>query len=108
MAISEARYAAELIDSEDRVFKFDDIGCMLRFARERNLIGSASSQLHIFVHNYAGRDWVEAGKAHYVQSPGIPSPMASGLIAFPDAAEAQTNAARFHGHVIGFAELWRP
>ncbi len=106
MAISEARYAAELIDSEDRVFKFDDIGCMLRFARERNMIGSAPSRVHIFVHNYGGRDWLEAGKAHYVKSPEIPSPMASGLVAFADAAEAQTNADRFHGLVIEFAELW--
>ena len=31
MAISEKRYAAEIIDAEDNVMKFDDIGCMLRY-----------------------------------------------------------------------------
>ena len=33
MAISEKRYAAELIDSEGQAFKFDDIGCMVNFTK---------------------------------------------------------------------------
>lgn len=35
MAISERRYAAELIDQDGNIYKFDDIACMLRFAHAR-------------------------------------------------------------------------
>jgi copper chaperone NosL len=37
MAISQKKYAAEFVDKDGGVFKFDDIGCMFRFAKQRAL-----------------------------------------------------------------------
>jgi copper chaperone NosL len=106
MAISEEGYASELIDVEQRVYKFDDIGCMLRFARDRRLAGSR--EVHVFVRDYDGRDWMRGEDAHYVQSPQIPSPMASGIIAAADRPRAERHAAKFQGRVLAFAEIWKP
>lgn len=106
MAISEVRYAAELIDPERRLYKFDDIGCMTRFARDHRLIGGEGGRANVFVRDYDGSGWLEGGTARYVESPRIPSPMASGLIAVPDRQKAQQYANRFHGRVLDFAELW--
>ena len=106
MAISELRYAAELIDGERRLYKFDDIGCMTRFARAHGLIEGRGARANVFVRDYSGSGWLEGAGAQYVESPRIPSPMASGLIALPDRQAAQQYAIRFQGRVLDFAELW--
>ncbi len=103
MAISEKRYAAELVDRGD-VFKFDDIGCMIRFAGQRGWIARPPAR---FVHDYDTPEWLDAGRASFVISPEIPSPMASGLLAVRDPAQAERHAARFHGQVRSLADLWK-
>lgn len=104
MAISEKRYAAELVDTHGNVFKFDDIGCMIHFAGQRGWIGNPPAR---FVHDYDSPAWLKADRATFVRSPEIPSPMASGLIAIGDTAKAERYAARFHGRVCSLAELWK-
>jgi copper chaperone NosL len=98
MAISEQRYAAEWIDSRGNVYKFDDIGCMARFSRNR------SGQAAVFVKDYDGSRWVAAKQAHYVRAPEIQSPMASGIIAFRDRAAAEAAAARYKASVLRFEQ----
>jgi len=104
MVISEKRYAAELIDSAGNVFKFDDIGCMVRFVGQRGGIDHPSTR---FVRDYDSASWIEAARALFVRSPEIPSPMASGLLAVRDAAKAEQYAARFHGQVLTLADVWK-
>ena len=104
MAISEKRYAAEMINAEGTAFKFDDIGCMIHFAKQRGWIEHPPVR---FVHEYDSAVWLEASRATFVRSPEIPSPMASGLIAVQGPAKAKQYAARFHGTVHSLAELWK-
>ncbi len=105
MAISQKQYAAELIDSERRIFKFDDIGCMLRFARERKPAGGKSEEIYLFVRDYETLEWLKSASATFVRSAQIPSPMASGLIAVSNPRKAETYAAKFGGEVLGFSEI---
>ncbi len=108
MAISQKQYAAELIDS-DHTFKFDDIGCMVQFARERGLIGAARPEkTYVFVRDYDTRQWLKGDSARFVQSSRIPSPMASGLIALSDRQKAANYAAKFGGRILEFAEVLKP
>jgi copper chaperone NosL len=102
MAISQLRYAAEMIDAEEQVFKFDDIGCMLRFSRARRPNGAVW-----FVMDYDSRKWLPAEAAHLVKSPSIQSPMGGGIIAFEDRAKAQDYARQLQGKVLGFWDLWQ-
>lgn len=107
MAISQKQYCAELIDAERNVSKFDDIGCMIQFAQERNIGEDRLGQFHVFVRNYQKRDWIEGPQALYVQSESIHSPMASGLIAVSNPKDAERLAAQFHGRRMKFDEIWR-
>src|SRR6266540_3325651 len=50
MAVSEPRYAAEIVDREENVYKFDDIGCMVRFLKTHQTQGAA-----MFVRGYRGQ-----------------------------------------------------
>ena len=104
MAISEKRYAAQFVDRDGQPFKFDDIGCMIKFANEkmdRNKIAA------YFVMDFDNRLWVKAEGAYFVSSAELKTPMDGHAAAFKDEARAREAAARFHGRLLSFADLFR-
>ena len=103
MAISQAGYAGQFIDKDGSTFKFDDIGCMVRFARENNRRSAVAA---FFVMDYNDRRWLDAQQAAYVKSDRTASPMASGLTAFRERSRAEEYAARNKGRVLRFENLW--
>lgn len=103
MAISQASYAGQFIDRDGNVFKFDDIGCMIRFARANN---RRDQVVKFFVMDYDTKRWLQAIEATYVKSDETASPMASGLAAFHDNARAAGYAAKSKGRVLHFEQLW--
>ena len=102
MAISEKRYAAQLLDSEGRAYKFDDIGCMGNFVNrnERDLRATA-----YFVMDFDERIWIKAEEAYYVRSSELTTPMNGGIVAFQTQAKAQQAAEKYHGTVQRFNEV---
>lgn len=107
MAISQKQYSAELIDKDENVFKFDDIGCMLDFAGERRVDPAVPDGIYIFVRDYESREWVKGSTAYFVKSPKIQSPMASGLLAVSNRAKAAEYAIQFGGDVLSFSQIWK-
>jgi copper chaperone NosL len=105
MAISERRYAAEVIDRDGNIYKFDDIACMLRFAHAR---GFQPSQATFYVTDYAnGKDWVDARHAHFMKlRTSVSSPMASGLVAVVASNDATQPLGTEAQRVLTFDELW--
>ena len=104
MTISQAGYAAQFIDKDGSTFKFDDIGCMIRFAREDNRRNTVAA---FFVVDYNDRRWLPAEQATYVKSEKMASPMGSGLIGFRDSPRARDFAGKNDGRVLLFDDLWR-
>ncbi len=104
MVISEKQYAAELIDSDGQVFKFDDIGCLLNFVKQRSINVSGAS---VFVMDYDQRQWIKADDAYYVKSQDITTPMNGGIIAFKDQAKANEAAGKYRGKLLRFGDLPR-
>lgn len=86
MAISQRELAAEAVTPGGQVERFDDIGCLLDWRREREVPEGTV----FFVVDFDTGDWVDATEAVYVRSRAIPTPMGSGLVAFGsrDAAAA--------------------
>ena len=103
MAISQVGYAAQFIDKDGSTFKFDDIGCMIRFAVREN---RRSSAVVFFVMDYKDRRWLTAERATYVKSERTASPMGSGVIAFGEGSRAHEFAGRNDGRVLLFHDLW--
>ena len=104
MAISEKRYAAELVDADNNVVKFDNMNCMLRYAASQNLRHKAVAW---FVMDSEGREWLDARQALLVKSSSIPGPMGSGFLALKDPARADQVAKHFSGQVLHFDDLWK-
>lgn len=102
MTISEKRYAAELIDDDGQAFKFDDIGCMANFIKQKR--NNAAIQA-AFVMDFDRREWLEAETASYVRSSEFRTPMNGGIVAFKDPSGAQAAVAKYHGTPLTFAEV---
>lgn len=102
MSISEKRYAAELIDNDGQAYKFDDIGCMANFIRQKR--NNASIQA-TFVMDFDRREWLEAENASYVRSSEFKTPMNGGIVAFKDQSSAQAAATKYGGTMLPFAEV---
>ena len=102
MAISEKRYAAELIDSEGQAVKFDEIGCMVNFINSKK---NTTKIVAHFVMDFAERQWTKADDAYYVRSSEITTPMSGGIIAFKNQAKAKEAADRYHGKLIRLEDL---
>ena len=100
MAISQPQYAAQVLDKDGNAYKFDDIGCMLRYLREHTL-----RQRRLYVMDYMNLRWLEAEKAVCVRSDAIKSPMAGGLAAFRDQSGAQQFLTISSGQMISFRQL---
>jgi copper chaperone NosL len=92
MAISQRRFAAEIITETDEVFKFDDIGCMLSFIKSRNLQGKTAA---VFVMDFNKASWIAAEKANFLAAREIETPMGGGVIAFQEKQSAQEHKGRF-------------
>ncbi|MDH3251251.1 MAG: nitrous oxide reductase accessory protein NosL [Ignavibacteria bacterium] len=82
MAISDSRFAAEIITADREVFKFDDIGCMEQY---RSRI--PGGQHFVFVRDYEDNRWLPLEKSTIVRT-GIMTPMGSGKLAFGNPSKA--------------------
>jgi copper chaperone NosL len=102
MAISEKKFAAEIITQNDEVLKFDDIGCMLNY--QKTSVGKSKAAA-VFVMDYATMNWIKADEAFFVHSEKIKTPMSGGMIAFAQKENAEREAVRLETRVSSFAEL---
>lgn len=84
MAISDQRFAAEIIDEHGEAFKFDDIGCMFDFMEQRTDVKINGR----FVKDFETKEWIPYEKAVIVDT-DVRTPMGSGKLAFADAGRAQ-------------------
>lgn len=86
MTISDGRFGAELITDKGRVYKFDDIGCLIRYKTTNlNTIGKS-----FYVHDFSSvNTLIPAESAYYISSDKLNSPMGGNYAAFvtKDAAE---------------------
>ena len=105
MLISQRRFAAEMLDSDGTIYKFDDIACMMRFAQAN---GKNSPSVRFYVTDYAGgRDWLDARQAYFVRlRRSSSSPMASGLAAFHGGKDAALSGGAGAEPRVSFNDLW--
>ena len=83
MAVSDARFAAQVVaPGEDPLF-FDDVGCLRDFVRGGPPLPPRSVA---YVADHRTREWIDARRAVYTRVPGLATPMGSHVVAHRDAA----------------------
>lgn len=95
MIIGDRSFAAASVDEEGEVYKFDDIGCLKKFAKRH-----VSSGQNMWVHDFTSQDLVSAQSVFYVRSAELKSPMGHGVAAFLNQEEAKKSAKTKNGIVL--------
>jgi copper chaperone NosL len=104
MVIEDTRFAAQLLTDRGRSEVFDAIEC---------LTGALSAgtypeaEIHsLWVANFGEEgQWVPAGDAFFVHSPGIRSPMGAGLAAHAERSAAEAHMAEVGGHLMTWEQV---
>lgn len=87
MTIVDPRYAAEMITSKGRVYKFDDVLCMKQYA-DYYTDQSNNASFFVAVYNGGKDQFIDASKAVYLRNDFFKSPMNGNYAAFADASAA--------------------
>ena len=102
MTIVDQQHAAQIVTKKGKAFKFDASECMMNHLKEVNEIEIAL----FLVNDYnAPGELIDASKAAYLISQGIPSPMGEFLTAFSSREEAEVAQAKNDGVIYSWNEL---
>ncbi|HEV2483025.1 MAG TPA: nitrous oxide reductase accessory protein NosL [Puia sp.] len=99
MTFADKRFGGEVCTKKGKVYKFDDIHCLLASLQEgtpaRTEIGA------VYLIDFAGGGWIVASNACLLQCPDLHTPMGGNLAAFTNAS------ALHHSNYNGQQLLWQ-
>lgn len=80
MTIMEPGFAAELVNTKGRSYKFDDISCMIKYMKMEEQ--QVEDYAFVLVNEYATDQWIDAANARYIHHENLRSPMQGNTAAF--------------------------
>jgi copper chaperone NosL len=103
MTISNAKFASELITEKGRCYKFDDVTCMIKYAKEN----SNTKVKSFFVMNYLkDNQLIPVEKAFFLKGGTIRGPMGGKVIAFDSNENATKNKASFSAEITNWSAIY--
>jgi copper chaperone NosL len=104
MTLMDKKFGAELVTNKGKVYKFDDVNCMLNF------FNSAENSQDEFKYKLVvdftqPAKLIEASDAFYLKSPQIKSPMASQIAAFEKEESMKSLKQEWDGIYLVWGEL---
>jgi copper chaperone NosL len=87
MTIMDNKYGCEVVTQKGKVFKFDDVSCLIKYINISEQTPKEYS--HIVVNCYdKPANLVDVNKLYFVVSPNFSSPMLGNVAAFSDEKQA--------------------
>jgi copper chaperone NosL len=106
MTISDQRFAAEVLTKKGRVYKFDDIHCMLTFLRS-NVIDK-EQVADVYLTDYTGdHKLINAKDAMMLKAEDLRSPMGGNMAAFSNHDSITTVKKKYPGSSLNWNELYK-
>jgi copper chaperone NosL len=104
MTLMDPKFGAEIVTEKGKVYKFDDINCMVDFYNSG--YESTDKMAHIMVIDFSQPEkLIQARDAFYIKSNQIRSPMSSGIAAFETEAEMDKHKKEWKGIWLSWGEL---
>jgi copper chaperone NosL len=104
MTLMDTKYGAEIVTEKGKVYKFDDINCMINFYNSG--LESFDNMAYKLVVDYSQPEkLIEAQDAFYIKSNQIRSPMAGGVAAFETKSEMDSHKKEWKGIWLSWGEL---
>jgi copper chaperone NosL len=105
MAVSDARFAAQVVAPGEEARFFDDLGCLRGYlAAKPGLPHGAVA----FVADHRTREWARASRATFTRREAVETPMSSHLLAHASAASRDADPAAAGGAAVPASELFGP
>jgi copper chaperone NosL len=81
MTIMDSKYGCELVSKKGKIFKFDDLSCMVKYMK---INGETSTDFaHIVVNQFdKPGELIETSTAFFLKSPKYQSPMMGNIASF--------------------------
>jgi copper chaperone NosL len=107
MTLADDKFGAELVTAKGKIFKFDDIKCMINFIQSGEAQGNqyAFELVVDYGHKADEFDLIPAADAFYVRSSDLNSPMGGGIAAFKDQPEQQAFKNKTSGTTLSWSEV---
>lgn len=101
MTIADLKFAAELITDKGRIYKFDDLSCLLSYKKDQSLVNTKE-----FVADYNNpKDFVNAEEAFFVSGEKVQSPMNGNVAGFAKKEDAEKFASEKGATVTGWGQV---
>ncbi len=104
MTVSDARFGAEMVSKKGKVFKFDDISCLLSYMKMDE--GPSNADAKVYVVDFCGaHTLLDAQQAHFLKSDALKSPMGSNVAAFQHSDSLRNIQQHVAGNQIQWIDL---
>jgi copper chaperone NosL len=103
MTIADLKFATELITVKGRVYKFDDLHCLVGYVKANK---EATSGARLFVADFVSPEkFIDATKAYYIRNGELRSPMGGNTAGFSNQQDASSNAARLQAEAASWQDV---
>ena len=104
MTLVDRKFGAEIVTKKGRIYKFDDVNCMLNFYNSDYV--STEEMQEILVVDYSKPEkLIDARNAFYVRSESIKTPMASNVASFLSNDDLSEMNKNWKGILMTWGEL---
>ena len=104
MSIIDNRFGAEIITKKGKIFKFDDMHCLLQFRKE-STVNKKDLEQTFLVNFDEPHNFIEANKSFLFRSDKLHSPMAGNVASFASEKNLEVANQKFKGQAITWTEL---
>ena len=106
MGIVDPKYGGEVITKKSKVYKFDDVICMVRYLQSETLKEDEIAK-KVIINFEKSNDFLDVNKAIFWVSPELRSPMGSNAAAFESQQAAEKAKGGKEGQLLNWAELYK-
>ena len=106
MGIVDPKYGGEVVTKKSKVYKFDDLACMVRFLQSGTLTENEIAK-KVIINFEKENDFLDVNKVIFWASPELRSPMGSNAAAFASQQAAEKAKAGKEGQLMNWDELYK-
>jgi copper chaperone NosL len=105
MTIVDPKFGGEVITKKGKVYKFDDIACLVHFLKS-GIIKETNIAQKLLINYQRQNDFVEVSKAFLLVSPELKTPMGGNAAAFVSQEEAEKLKSTAGGQVMTWSDVF--
>lgn len=107
MTISDVRFGAELVTTKGKIYKFDDVHCILNYLKTKDM--EPGNIKDYYLTNYSGsHQLINVNKSFLLKAEELRSPMGGNIAAFDNSDSLKIIEKRFAGIAVNWSDLIKP